>query len=177
MSRIQYQEVAKKERDFLAMTSLTLEEFAELIPAFEQAFQQRMAEYCLDGHPRTGRDYVSYSNSPLPTPEERLFFILVYIKTNPIQVVHGRMFGLPQNKANQWIHTLLPVLQMALHAQEDAPLRTWTDLKLFFESHGEQSPFFATMEPNGESLVPKRKLTRRTSTVARKNTMPEKISC
>jgi hypothetical protein len=66
---------------------------------------------------------------------------LVYIKTNPIQVVHGRMFGLPQNKANQWIHTLFPVLQMALHAQGDAPLRTWTDLKLFFESHGEQSPY------------------------------------
>ncbi len=136
-----YQEIITKESDFLAMTSLTPDEFFELIPAFEQAFQERMKEYCLDGHLRTGREYVSYANSPLPTPEDRLFFILVYIKTHPIQVVHGQMFGLPQNKANQWIHTLLPVLQMALHLQGDAPMRTWTDLKLFFESHEEPSPF------------------------------------
>lgn len=172
-----YQEIIKKESDFLAMTSLTPEEFFELIPAFEQAFQERMKEYCLDGKPRLGREYVSYANSPLPTADDRLFFIVVYIKTHSIQVVHGRMFGLPQNKANQWIHTLLPVLHMALHHQGDAPMRTWTDLQLFFESHEEQSPFFATTEPSGESLVPKMQLRRRTSIVARKNTIPEKTSC
>ena len=132
----------QRESEVLALTSLTPSEFAELIPAFEDAFQERMNEYCLDGQPRRGRGYVCYENSPLPTPEDRLFFILVYLKTNPLQVVHGRMFGLPQNKANQWIHTLLPVLQHALHAQGDAPLRTLADVERYFQQRGEPITLF-----------------------------------
>jgi len=38
---------------------------------------------------------------PLPTPEDRLFFVLTYLKTYTLQVVHGRLFGMVQGKANQ----------------------------------------------------------------------------
>ena len=34
-------------------------------------------------------------------------FILVYLKTYPLQVVQGRLFGMGQSKAHQWIHVLL----------------------------------------------------------------------
>ena len=176
MKGLRYQDVAQRESEVLALTSLTPNEFTELIPAFEEAFQERMQEYCLDGKPRRGRGYVCYGNSPLPTPEDRLFFILVYLKTNPLQVAHGRMFGLPQNKANQWIHTLLPVLQHALHAQGDAPLRLLPDVDRYFEQRGEQSPFFVTMEPNDASRVHKMRVNRRASIAARKNAIHEKIS-
>jgi len=80
------------------MTSLTVEEFAQLVPAFEKAFQERMKEWRLDGKPRSGRWYTTYANCPLPTPEDRLLFILVYLKTNVLQVVQGELFGMPQNK-------------------------------------------------------------------------------
>jgi hypothetical protein len=61
-------------------------------------------------------------------PQDRLLFMLFYVKTNVLQVVQGQVFGMPQNKANQWIHTLLPVLQVALRSQGDAPARSMEHL-------------------------------------------------
>ena len=69
-----------------------------------------------------------YQNCPLPTPEDRLFFILTYLKTYALQVVQGRLFGMGQSKANQWIHVLLPVLLAALRTLGDAPARSLTAL-------------------------------------------------
>ena len=59
----------------------------------------------------------------MPHIEEKLFFILVYQKTNPLQTMHGLQFGLSQPQANDWIHRLLPVLQHALRALGEAPER------------------------------------------------------
>jgi hypothetical protein len=69
-----------------------------------------------------------YQNCPLPTPEERLLFILAYVKTYSLQVVQGRLFGMGQSKANQWLHVLLPVLLVALRALGDAPARSLSAL-------------------------------------------------
>jgi Helix-turn-helix of DDE superfamily endonuclease len=87
-----------------------------------------MAAWRLDGKPRTARQFAVYKNCPLPTPEDRLFFILVYLKTYALQVVQERLFGMGQSKANQWIHVLLPALLAALHALGDAPARSLTAL-------------------------------------------------
>src|SRR5947209_2049316 len=72
MSGLRYAEVSQKEQKFLDLTSLTVEEFDQLVPAFEEAFQERMKEWCLDGKKRCGRGYRTYANCPLPTAEERL---------------------------------------------------------------------------------------------------------
>src|SRR6266849_5581828 len=87
-----------------------------------------MASWRLDGKPRTARRFTVYKNCPLPTPEDRLFFILVYLKTYALQVVQGRLFGMGQSKANQWIHVLLPALLAALRAIGDALARSLTAL-------------------------------------------------
>src|SRR5437899_4436229 len=87
-----------------------------------------MATWRLDGKPRTARQFTVYHNCPLPTPEERLLFILAYVKTYSLQVVQGRLFGMGQSKANQWIHVLLPVLLAALRTLGDAPARSLTAL-------------------------------------------------
>ena len=94
----------------------------------EDAFQSHMREWRLDGKPRTARRYTTYKNCPLPQPQDRLLFILVYLKTNSLQAVQGRLFGMPQNKANQWIHVLLPVLCNSLRTLGDAPSRSLADL-------------------------------------------------
>ncbi|MGE3542020.1 MAG: transposase family protein [Candidatus Tectimicrobiota bacterium] len=65
-----------------------------------------------------------YQHCPLPTPEDRLLFMLASVKTYSLQVVQGRLFGMGQSKASQWIHVLLPVLLAALHALGDAPTRS-----------------------------------------------------
>jgi hypothetical protein len=143
-----YAEVSRKELKFLDLTSLTVEEFQQLLPVFEKEFRERMKLFCLDGKPRVGRGYRTYSNCPLPTPEDRLLFILVYLKNNPLQVMQGELFGMPQNKANQWIHTLLPVLLTTMRSLGDAPARSLEELAQQLSHHvvldSSSSPFDAS---------------------------------
>src|SRR2546426_11270855 len=110
MAGLRFTELQSRPMEFLDFTSVTLEEFQALVPPFEAAFQARMAVWRLDGKPRTARQFPVYKNCPLPTPEGRLFFILTYLKTSALQVVHGRLFGMVQGKAKPWIHVLLSVL-------------------------------------------------------------------
>src|SRR5215470_10641796 len=128
MAGLRFTELQSRPMEFLDFTSLTPEEFQQLVPPFETAFHARMAAWRMDGKPRTARRFTIYKNCPLPTPEDRLLFILVYLKTYTLQVVHGRVFGMVQGKANQWIHVLLPALLAALRALGDAPARSLTAL-------------------------------------------------
>src|SRR5215467_9665899 len=128
MAHLQFTDVQDRPTEFLDFTSLTLDEFQLLVPPFEAAFQAHMAAWRLDGKPRTARQFSVYKNCPLRTPEDRLFFILTYLKTYALQVVQGRLFGMRQSKPNQWIHVLLPVLLAALRALGDAPTRSLTAL-------------------------------------------------
>jgi hypothetical protein len=128
MGSLRFTEIQTRPTEVLDLTSLTVDEFQRLVPPFEAAFEAHMAAWRLDGRPRTARRYTTYTNCPLPTPEDRLLFILVYLKTYPLQVVQGRLFGLGQSKAHQWIHVLLPALLAALRSLGDAPARSLTAL-------------------------------------------------
>src|ERR687888_996007 len=128
MARLRCADVQSRPTEFLDFTSLTLDEFQQLVPPFEAAFHARMAAWRMDGKPRTARRFTVYKNCPLPTPEDRLLFILTYLKTSALQVVHGRLFGMVQGRANQWMHVLLPALLAALRALGDAPARSLTAL-------------------------------------------------
>src|SRR5256712_5079151 len=128
MASVRFPDVQARPMEFLDLTSLTLDEFQQLVPPFETAFHAHMAAWRLDGKPRTARQFSVYKNCPLPTPEDRRLFILAYVKTYSLQVVQGRLFGMGQSKANQWIHVLLPVLLAALRALADAPARSLTAL-------------------------------------------------
>ena len=128
MAHLRFTDVQDRPTEFLDFTSLTLDEFQLLVPPFEAAFLAHMREWRLDGKPRTARQFSVYQNCPLRTPEDRLFFILTYLKTYALQVVQGRLFGMRQSKANQWIHVLLPVLLTALRTLGDAPARSLSAL-------------------------------------------------
>ena len=128
MAGLRFAELQSRPIKFLDFTSLTLDEFQQLVPPFEAAFQAHMAAWRLDGKPRAARQFAVYKNCPLPTSEDRLFFILAYVKTYARQVVHGRLFGMGERKAHQWIHVLLSVLLTALQTLGEAPARSLTAL-------------------------------------------------
>src|ERR671936_580773 len=128
MASVRFADLQSRPMEFLDFTSLTLDEFQQLVPPFAAAFQAHMAAWRLDGKPRTARQFRVYKNCPLPTPEDRLFFILTYLKTYALQGLHGRLFGMGQSKANQRIHVLLPVLLTALRTLGAAPARSLTAL-------------------------------------------------
>src|SRR5213594_2419219 len=160
MAGLRFTDLQSRPMEFLDFTSLTLDEFQQLVPPFEAAFHARMAAWRMDGKPRSARRFTTYKNCPLPTPEDRLLFILVYLKTNPLQVAHGIMFGLPQGKANQWIHVLLPVLRTALRQLGDAPSRSLAALAqrlaVPVAAVAEATaPLFAMMEPSDASRAPR----------------------
>ena len=196
MAGVRFAELQSRPTEFLDFTSLTLDEFQQLVPPFEAAFQAHMAAWRLDGKPRTARQFAVYKNSPLPTPEDRLCFILAYVKTYSLQVVQGRLFGMGQSKANQWIHVLLPALLTALRTLGDAPARSLTalaqrlgvaeaDAASMVDSQEEESapiaapasPLLPMTGPNDASSAPKTLLNRRRVIAARKKTTPSKMSC
>ena len=201
MASLRFTDVQARSSEFLDLTSLTLEEFQILVPPFEAAFHAHLAAWRLDGKPRITRRFTVYKNCPLPTPEDRLFFILVYLKTYALQVVHGRLFGMGQSKANQWIHVLLPVLLAALRTLGDAPARSLralaqrlgvseadaaTVVAPLEEEPAPGAPVTATAPAsplvpmtgrNGASSAPKMLLNSKRVIAARKKTTPSKMSC
>jgi Helix-turn-helix of DDE superfamily endonuclease len=201
MAHVQFTDVQDRPMEFLDVTSLTLDEFQQLVPPFETAFQAHMAAWRLDGKPRTARQFSVYKNCPLPTPKDRLLFILAYVKTYSLQVVQGRLFGMSQSKANQWIHVLLPVLLAALRTLGDAPARSLSALaQRLGVSEADAATVVAPLEkaatpegvapvampaapllpmtgPSGGSSAPKTLLHRKRVIAARKKTTPAKISC
>jgi hypothetical protein len=119
--------------------------------------------------------------------------ILTYLKTYPLQVVQGRLFGIDQSKANQGIHVLLVVLQATLRTLGDAPSRSVQALAQRIgmteaeaaalvappeessppvEPPAARSPLSATMERHDGSSAPRTHLSRRAVIVARKNAIP-----
>jgi hypothetical protein len=133
----------------------------------------------------------------LPTPEDRLLFILVYLKTYALQVVQGCLVGTGQSKANQWIHVFLPVLQAALRTLGHTPARSFAALAQRLgvpkvegapavaplteaslpvaiapsaPAAGQTSPLLPMTAPNGASSAPKMLLNRRRVIAARKRT-------
>jgi Helix-turn-helix of DDE superfamily endonuclease len=189
MGTLRFADLQTRPTELLDLTSLTVEEFQQLVPPFEAAFQAHMAEWRLDGQARTARRYTTYRNCPLPTPEDRLLFILVYLKTYALQVVQGRLFGKGQSKAHQWIHVLVVVLQATLRTLGDAPTRSLTALAqhigvaeadaaaMIVPTSAPVSPLLAMMAPNGASSAPRIRLSRRAVIVARKSATPRRTCC
>jgi Helix-turn-helix of DDE superfamily endonuclease len=195
MGTLRFVDLQTRRTEVLDLTSLTVAEFRQLVPPFDAAFQVHMAHWRLDGRPRTARRYTTYTNCPLPTPEDRLLFILVYLKTYPLQVVQGRLFGMGQSKAHQWIHVLLVVLRATLRALGDAPSRSVAELAQRLGmaeadaaalvvppeqppgpaavlAPASTSPLLGMMGLNGASGVPRIRLSRRAVIAARKHATP-----
>jgi hypothetical protein len=195
MAHVQFTDVQDRPTEFLDLTSVTLDEFQQLLPPFEAAFHAHMAMWRLDGKPRTARRFSVYQNCPLPTPEERLLFILTYVKTYSLQVVQGRLFGMGQSKANQWMHVLLPALLAALRTLGDAPARSLSALaqrlgvseadaatvvapleetaapEVVAPVAAPDSPLLPMTGPSGGSSAPKTLLNRKRVIAARKKTI------
>jgi Helix-turn-helix of DDE superfamily endonuclease/DDE superfamily endonuclease len=109
-----YTELQGDPQKFLALTGLTLPEFQQLLAAFARSYERLyLPDRTLAGNPRQrfaggGRRGVLYSS------EQKLLFLLVYLKTYPLQALLGELFALSQPGVNYWLHRLLPILREAL---------------------------------------------------------------
>jgi hypothetical protein len=183
---LRYASERDKANQILNLTSLTVEQFEQLVEPFEQAFVRHMNEWTMEGKPRTARAYTPYVNSPLPTPEDRLLFLLTYLKVAALQVAHAALFGMTQPNANKWLHLLLVVLHQTLRDLGDAPARHLLALRERLaalqsdEKHQElaalqsddtpdAAPLFIMMAPSDRSLARTTMLNRKRIIAARKS--------
>lgn len=183
---LRYARERDKANQILNLTSLTVEQFEQLVDPFDQAFVRHMQQWTMEGKPRTARAYTPYVNSPLPTPEDRLLFLLCYLKVAALQVAHGALFGMTQPNANKWLHLLLIVLYQTLRDLGDAPARHLLALRerlaqLQTEQTGAQhtasesdtaadaAPLFITMARSDRLSARTTMLSRRRTIAARKS--------
>lgn len=108
-----YQKARGNQRQFKALTSLTIEQFDTLLSIFEIKWASFIEKFNLDGTPRC-RKYVPKNETQLPSLADKLFFILYYKKTNSLQEVVALQFDLDVSMVNKWIHVLSPLLEKSL---------------------------------------------------------------
>ena len=122
-----YATLQSDRREFLALTGLKLQEFQQLLNAFTPAYERRYPkDRTLADRPRQ-RCAGGGRKGVLDCPEQKLLFLLVYLKTYPLQVLMGELFGLSQPGVNYWIHRLLPVLRDVLDSLSVLPERNPND--------------------------------------------------
>ena len=111
---VTYIELRSDRKRLLALTGLTLPEFELLLPAFTRAHEDLYPpDRTMSGRPRR-RAAGAGRRAVLAGPDQKLLFLLVYLKTYPLQVVLAELFGLSTPRVNYWLHRLLPVLRAAL---------------------------------------------------------------
>ena len=113
-----YQRARKEERVFLSLTGLRLAEFDELLPFFQAAWKEAI-ETAYKQDATRQRKPGGGKEPALNTPEKRLFFILYYLKTYPLQEV------MAFHSSEFWVET--PVFETgSLSASGCLILGRWT---------------------------------------------------
>lgn len=126
---MKYIEHKDNPKSFRALTGLTHIQFSHLLPYFEAAHADYLSAHELNGNRRSNRrGFCIYKNSPLPDVSERLFFILVYLKNNPLQEYHAACFGMDQKQCNTFVHRLNHILRLSLETMGLVPAQTDKEL-------------------------------------------------
>jgi hypothetical protein len=119
---LSYAKMKDKPSTFRTFTGLDKPEFETLLTAFRAAWKTYVEDHYIKGKERK-RKFGGGRKATLGTIEDKLLFILFYLKTYPLQEVMGVLFAMSQSQANAWIHTLSHVLQMALGTAHQLPAR------------------------------------------------------
>ncbi len=105
-------ELLKNEKSFRALTGVSCQHFHNILPYFIDAVDNYFERYTISGKPRKNKFHSK--TDQLSSYEEKLFFILYYLKNNPTQESIALTFGLKQDMCNKWIHLLTKLLNKAL---------------------------------------------------------------
>jgi len=131
MKLFSYKSIKQDQAVFLSLTSLTVEEFDELCSSFAKTWNECTSQHEKD--PRNGgRPYV------LDVMEDRLLFILFYLKTYPLQTVLAYSFEISQSEANLLVHQLSFVLKMTLRKEGFTPPRMTDEMLTRLEQENSQ---------------------------------------
>lgn len=109
--------------NFLALTSLTVPEFEYLLKHFTPLWEAYYKYHTLEGKKRILPAFQEHGNALLKGTDQKLFFLLVYLKNNPLQTFQATTFGLSQPKVSKIYRALLAILDATLVRLKLAPCR------------------------------------------------------
>lgn len=112
----------KRPSIFERLTGLSVKEFERILPIFVQVYEQQVIEPRVKAAHRV-RGVGGGQKGALPTGEDKLLFILVYVRVYPLLFLQGMLFGMAESKACTWVKVLLPVLDVALEQKHVRPKR------------------------------------------------------
>jgi len=119
---LSYEMIKATPSKLLALTSLTAKEFEILLIYFHKAWDEYISMNYINRAERK-RNYGAGRKPVLSNIGDKLFFILYYLKTYPLQTVIAVNFGISQSQANEWIHKLAKILRNALDKMGQLPER------------------------------------------------------
>lgn len=132
-----YDAVKDNSQLLLAMTSLTLTEFEKMLPNFQKAWDEYVQQSYIDREGRQRQYGGGQQESTLVPIEDKLLFILYYVKVYPLQEILAFEFGMAQSTANEWIHILSGVLKRTLDFGDYLPQRDPKKLQSVLQSESE----------------------------------------
>lgn len=119
-----FADIMKKPSQFLSLTTLEVEEFELLLQHFMPRWERYYRSHTLEGSYRVHPAKKEHGNAVLQGTGQKLFFLLVYLKTNSLQELQAASFGVSQSKVSRIARTLLSILDQAL---KDMRLSPWRD--------------------------------------------------
>jgi hypothetical protein len=153
MKYIDYQ---NNENSFRSLTGYSHKQFEALLPYFECTHNEYFTLYDMDGNYRDGRrSFTIYKNSPLPTVSDRLFFLLVYLKNNPLQEYHAACFGMGQKHCNSFIHVLYGILEQCLRDADVMPAETQKEFHKLLEAQLSEDGIPVLLHDGTEREIPR----------------------
>lgn len=128
----------KKKRLAKALTGISLEEFNSLLPVFEQSVLEDKKLRSKAGK----RHFGGGSKGRLATIEEKLFFVLTYVKTYPTFDFCGFIFGMHRSKAHANTIKLIGSLEKTLGRKIVLPEKQVSSMEEFLEKFPETKDVF-----------------------------------
>ena len=133
----------KTDRIMKALTGMTIKEFEGLAITYGLV----LLKYQATRKPKRQRAVGGGRHHTLTTPEERLFFVLFYVKCYPTLDLGGVFFEVDKSRIQRWVKELLPLLEEALGREVVLPLEKSTVLKSLWLSF-QRSKIYLWMPPN-----------------------------
>jgi hypothetical protein len=137
------------ERRFKALTGLSKKKFRQLLPEFENSYQEAIQTNYERNKAKRERKPGGGRKGKLACSKKKLFFILRYFKSYPTYDELGREFELDRSKACTNVHKLAPMLLQTLIKLEIIPPRQFETLPEMREAFAEIEELFfeATEHP------------------------------
>jgi hypothetical protein len=128
--------LSRDKRAIKALTGLSYEEFSNLVPDFKKALYQIRLNTRKERKPGGGQKGI------LKTTEEKLFFILFYLKTYPTFDVLAFFSGKSRGRTCEASHFFLRVLEKALGRKIVLPERKINSVEEFLQKFPEAKDVF-----------------------------------